>query len=51
MERVSENETLEDKQQFSDAQTSLSVMIPKMGFDPTTIKDISAVSQSIKVET
>jgi len=36
MEKVSENETIEDKQQFSDAQTSLSVMIPKMGFDPTT---------------
>lgn len=35
MEKVSENET---QQQQSDAQTSLSVMIPKMALDQTIQK-------------
>lgn len=30
MDKVSENETLEDKQQFSDAHMSISVMNPKL---------------------
>jgi len=44
MDRVSENETLEDRQQFSEPQTSISVMNPKMGFDPTTIRELSQVN-------
>ena len=42
MEKVSENETLEDRQQISDAQTSLSVMIPKMDLDRSSQKYVTA---------